>query len=725
MRNSLTFGSFEFDPYSRLLKRDGVELQLPPRVLGVLEVLLRRAGDVVPRQELIDNVWKDAFVTDTSLAEAVSVLRQALGDDPQSPSFIQTFHRRGYRFVAPVAELDPAPSPLPEVDAGVPRSVEPDGPEVGGPSIGMQLVPWSVAAACAILATVAVSQAVSNGAPPARPVTRFTIAPPAGMRFDSRAPAFALSSDGSRIAFSACGTDTCALYLRASDRLEASPLAGTADAAAPFFSPDGRWIGFFADGHVKKVSVNGGAPVTLAEAADPLGGTWTMHGQIVYAGAAPGLRVISESGGEPATLTTPNQQAGEVRHAYPSVVHGTRFLLFTIAPSPDLAHGRIALLDLNTRSRPPIALLANAIAAAAPSRDTLAFANGSELQVVGLDLERGRIAGAPQTAVAKLATANGAPQFAASADGTAIVLTAEPAASPMLVWSEPKIIWTEGVGQRVHEEAVALDDIRRVVLSPDGRRVAGFSRQDAANSDLWIGDLVSGTAARMTHDEVAAAPVWNRNGTAVWFAASSGGVFGIHQREVDSLQPARRVYSGNHHAFPSSVSPDGSVLALTVVDPETGADIWALPTGGGTPRELIRTPFEEVNGVFSPNGQLLAYQSNDAGRWEIHIHRLNDHRRVSVSANGGTSPFWSPYGDALFFLSGNRLMRAAVGADGSIAGPRPWWQRGDARPVGVDLRRWVLFEHESTRPVDLGILTLQWDREVRQLLGPPSPALPR
>src|SRR5687768_2091105 len=100
----LTFGPYAFDPGSRVLRRAGEELPLPPRVVGVLEVLLRRAGDVVPRQELIESVWKDAFVTDTSLAEAVSALRQALGDDPQTPTYVQTLHRRGYRFVAPVTE---------------------------------------------------------------------------------------------------------------------------------------------------------------------------------------------------------------------------------------------------------------------------------------------------------------------------------------------------------------------------------------------------------------------------------------------------------------------------------------------------------------------------------------------------------------------------------------------------------------------------------------------
>src|SRR5262252_1197805 len=102
----VSFGPFAFDPQSRLLWRDGAEIALPPRVLGVLEVLLERAGEVVARQDLLDRVWKDAFVTDTSLAEAVSFLRQALGDDPQSPRYIQTVHRRGYRFLV-TPELDP------------------------------------------------------------------------------------------------------------------------------------------------------------------------------------------------------------------------------------------------------------------------------------------------------------------------------------------------------------------------------------------------------------------------------------------------------------------------------------------------------------------------------------------------------------------------------------------------------------------------------------------
>jgi DNA-binding winged helix-turn-helix (wHTH) protein len=147
----LAFGPFTFDPNSRLLRRGDEVVAVPPRVLAVLELLLERAGAVVPKQELIDSVWKDAFVTDTSLAEAISFLRQTLGDDPQNPTYIQTVHRRGYRFVAPVNPLPSTPPP------DVPRIEEPPpAPALVSPSIARQLVPWSVATVCASAAITAI-----------------------------------------------------------------------------------------------------------------------------------------------------------------------------------------------------------------------------------------------------------------------------------------------------------------------------------------------------------------------------------------------------------------------------------------------------------------------------------------------------------------------------------------------------------------------------------------
>src|SRR5262245_15481794 len=204
----VSFGPFTFDPNSQLLRCGPDELTLPPRVLGVLECLLARAGDLVPRQEIIDSVWKDAFVTDTSLAEAVSVLRQALGDDPQSPAYIQTVHRRGYRFVAPVERTGPPPA-----EAGAPGDrVDRSGADTSA-SIGGHAVAWTVAAFSVRLAMAAVWHATHQRAP-APLVARFRIEPAPETMFDRRAPALALSPDGDAVVWSGCDGSGCRLYLR-------------------------------------------------------------------------------------------------------------------------------------------------------------------------------------------------------------------------------------------------------------------------------------------------------------------------------------------------------------------------------------------------------------------------------------------------------------------------------------------------------------------------------
>ena len=343
--DTLAFGPFTFDTRSRLLSRNGDELALPPRVIGVLELLLARAGEAVPRQDLIETVWKDAFVTDTSLAEAISVLRQALGDEPQSPTYIQTLHRRGYRFVAPVEPRGSAghPGGRLSLDAGVRVS----------PSIGNELVPWSAAAILFVIAIAAVWQA-TRGREVIPSAARFTIAPAAGTAVDATAPAVALSDDGEQIAWSGCDAGGCRLYLRPVNDLSATPLAGTEAAHTPFFSPDGRWIAFFADGRLKKIATAGGAPITLADAPAMLGGVW--HGrEIIFAGAASGgLMRASRQRRRAAALTTPRERDGEIRHAWPAMVPGTSASCCSPSRSaaPDAPPGILAALSLDVDGGP-------------------------------------------------------------------------------------------------------------------------------------------------------------------------------------------------------------------------------------------------------------------------------------------------------------------------------------------------------------------------------------
>src|SRR5215471_12722857 len=161
----IRFGPFVFDPHTRLLWRDGAEIALPPRVLGVLESLLERPGEIIARQELLDRVWKDAFVTDTSLAEAVSVLRQALGDDPQSPTYVQTVHRRGYRFVAPIEASEQSQGRVKPTHVDDTRPV---------PSA---FVAWTITLFAIALAASAIWNGARKNAIEPSPTTRFDVRP--------------------------------------------------------------------------------------------------------------------------------------------------------------------------------------------------------------------------------------------------------------------------------------------------------------------------------------------------------------------------------------------------------------------------------------------------------------------------------------------------------------------------------------------------------------------
>jgi DNA-binding winged helix-turn-helix (wHTH) protein len=468
-RPIVTFGPFAFDTHSRLLTRDGLELALPPRVLGVLELLLERAGDVVPRQDLIDTVWKDAFVTDTSLAEAVSVLRQTLGDDPQLPTYIQTRHRRGYRFVAPVSSGRSRAIAVEEHPTPAPPSAQ-----VVSPSIGGQLVPWSAAVLCALIAVVATWR-LTHREGQTVPAARFTVSPVAGTRFDASAPSLAISPDGAALAWSACDNSICRVYVRPLDRLEASPLSGTDGAHAPFFSPDGKWIAFFADGRLKKIAIAGGAPVTLTDAPTPLGGAW-LDRVIVFAGSSSGgLMRVSPDGGEAQALTIPREPDGEVRHAWPSLVPGTRLLLFSIdTAAVDDAPGVLGVLSLDdgdARSQRWRTLVAGSGLARAASSDTIVFSRGEELYAIAFDGLRLETTGVPRAILSPLATARGLAQYALSPTGSLVYATSPAAAIFGLRW------WSASTGE------TDTGDSRSAEREPRARRHARGRRESRGRSN--------------------------------------------------------------------------------------------------------------------------------------------------------------------------------------------------------------------------------------------------
>src|SRR5262249_7518985 len=209
---------------------------------------------------------------------------------------------------------------------------------------------------------------------------------------DSR-PALALSPDGLTLAWSACDPG-CRLYVRALDQLDSRPVPGTENASAPFFSPDGRWIGFFAAGKLRKVSIVGGMPTDVAEAPHPFGAVWLPDGHIVFASSEHGgLLRVSDRGGDPELLTIPSADTGEVRHSWPALAPGGRALLFAVSTTPnDEAPARIALMPIGQRSAWQT-IIDHADVAQAAAQDFIAFSRGNEIHAVAFDRTRQAIAG--------------------------------------------------------------------------------------------------------------------------------------------------------------------------------------------------------------------------------------------------------------------------------------------------------------------------------------------
>jgi serine/threonine-protein kinase len=466
----------------------------------------------------------------------------------------------------------------------------------------------------------------------------------------------ALSPDGATFAFVGMRgtTGNPQIFVRRLDELRATPLPGTDDAHGPFFSPDGRWLAFFAGGKLKKVAVGGGAVVTIANALNARGGTWTDDGSIVFAAETFGvLSRVSSGGGNPEPATT--LAAGETSHRWPQAL-GTRAVLYTASDSPaSWSTANLIVQQVPLGSRAIVQkrghygrYLANGY---------LVFIRDGILFGAPFDTARQQFKTAPVPIAEGIASnaRTGSAQYAFSRNGTFVYL---PGAS---VGPATEVVWINKAGQASPLRAVA-SDWSNPHFSPDGSKLA-MDIFDGTNIDVWVYDWGRNALSRLTFDAGAdQKPVWTPDGRRITFSSSRGdtSTSNLYWQRADGAGDAQRLTESRNQQFAGSWHPSGKYLAFSERRPDTGDDLLIMPMEGdsasgskpGTPTVFLATPAAETEPMFSPDGRWIAYVSNESGTSQVYVRPFpGAGGKWQVSSTGGSDPTWSRTRPELLYRS--------------------------------------------------------------------------
>jgi serine/threonine-protein kinase len=545
----------------------------------------------------------------------------------------------------------------------------------GAPSAGRggwrQSAAWATATAIVAGAIGLWLGAARNAAPlPSRPA-HFVVSLPAVQRIASLDfPAVAISRDGTRIAYVATRGGDAQLFVRTLNTLEPTPVPGTSGAAGPFFSPDGQWIAFFADGKLKKVPISGGASLVICDASVGFGGTWAQSDVIVFApGSGSGLVSVPAAGGNPKRATILDAQKGEFSHRWPEILPDGDTVLFTVGTVGSWDDAQIVAQSLASGRRH--VLVQGGTNPHYLRSGHLVYAHGSSVMAVRFDTKQLNTVGTASRLLDNvLESSDGAAQVAFSETGAIVYLPANPESGDRRLFEVSRNGGTTPLAAQPRPFSTPR-------LSRDGRRllvtIAG------ATDDLWLYDIAQGTFRQLTFDAAATSPTWAPDNQTSTFSWNKGGPPNLFSLRVDAGGGGQRLLSGDRPQIMGGWSADGRTVAYVEIDPATGRDIWMLPDAGDQkPRPLIKSTFDETAPRLAPDGRLLAYVSTESGRSEVYVTRVDDPARArQVSTDGGSEPVWAASGRELFYRAGDQLM-VATASGGSEGGP---WQ---SRPLFED-----------------------------------------
>jgi Tol biopolymer transport system component len=515
---------------------------------------------------------------------------------------------------------------------------------------------WTVTTlALAIIAALAIPATLYfRRVAPEPLVTRFEIATPP----TSDPGSFALSADGTQLAFVAMAEGTPRLWVRRLDQVTAQPLPGTEGARYPFWKPDGREIGFFAEGKLKRIVLGSVESHVVADAPAGRGGTWNHDGVIVFAPVGFVLMRVTATGGTPVPVT--QLPSGRGSHRFPQFLpDGRRFLYLGGTGGGVEQDMFVGSLDGTESTR---VRAARSVAVFAPPASLLWVEEGV-LVAQPFDPVRAVVTGEPIPVVQDVgldeAVYRGA--FAVSATGVLAHRTG--------VGERRQLTWVDRAG--VAQGTVGAPDeagLSGVELAPDGKRVA-VVRTVQGNTDVWLIDTGRDVSSRFTlHPGLDGLPLWSSDGTRVVFSSRRIDAENLFEKAANGAGEERPLLPSGELKAALDWSRDGRWLLYGTRHPKTGLDLWAAPmAGGGKPVPVTDARFDETAGQFSPDGRWVAYQSNESRPVQIYIRPFpgpGSPRQLTTA--GGSQPRWRPDGKELFYVGlDGRLMAVpiAVGAD--------------------------------------------------------------
>ena len=641
-----SFGPFEFVAVSGDLRKFGTRIRLQGKPLQILTLLLERPGQIVSREELQKHLWQGTTFVDfeQGLNSAVNKLRQALGDSPDQPRYIETLPGKGYRFIAPLQNQ--SNRTVLEIAPPVAPAVKP----------AKSWIPWTLALSLAAAVGFLAGNRQSSLRLPV-PTTRFSVIPPPGFALEGAASrqSFALSPDGTRLAFSAIDSSgTYQLFLRDLNNPQSHPIPNTRGAHTLFWHSSSDAIYISIQGKIRRVPLNGEGFVAICDAP-----AFTLNGLLV---SPTNLLLdtnaitysVSPSGGTP-------DRVKNFLH-WPQTLPGTDDILYT-AWDPAAKRHRAVIGGPDKSESAKLPLLADSRILFAPSTITpgasfLLYVSGGNLVAHPFDLARRQLTGDAIPVVNQvysflpLATAD----FSVSANG---ILAYQKYAA------RSQLAWVDRAGRRLATAGPANVNLKSARLSPDGRHLAtSIYELETSLQNLWIIDTVTAAAKQLTSAfGLSDAPVWGPHGGKLAFLHGSGGrtpkigIRGLAENATEAIE------SEGGFQLPTDWSPDGRFIAfsnngIARLANEIQGDVFLMDLSRNRRTiPLLHSTFHEGNATFSPDGKWLAFTSNESGRTELYLQAFTGGdnpavtgERFPVSRAGAQVVRWRRDGKEIFYL---------------------------------------------------------------------------